>query len=120
MAPPFLIPSGVVTVNDLPFKTLLYRYFFFGWLFKDVNSADKFERMVAMQHNRRQASWLPVYMLRWAWWGLLFYGLGGGVELLFEAETLARCFYALSALCLSFTVTIATAWVGLTQRRDTA
>jgi hypothetical protein len=106
------------TVNELPFRTLLYRYFFFDWLFKDVNTQDGFERGLALQHNKRQAKWLPTYMLRWLWWGLFFYALGGLSELLLEAPNLARWLYAASAGCLAFSVATATAWVGLTQKQE--
>jgi hypothetical protein len=106
-------------VNELPFRTLLYRYFFFGWLFKDVNrDADMFERAAAMRHNRRMAGWLPKYMLRWLWWGLFFYGVAGLFEIVLEAPGFARVVYALSAACLSFTVPAAIAWVQLTQRSE--
>jgi hypothetical protein len=57
-------------------------------------------------------------MLRWLWWGLLFYGVAGLLELIFEAPGAARWFYAASAMCLGFTVTIVTTWVGLTQRHE--
>jgi hypothetical protein len=109
----------VPTVNDLPFRTLLYRYFFFGWLFKEVNaSGDLFERAAVLRHNRRMASWLPVYMLRWLWWGLMFYGIAGVAELVFEAPDGARLLYAASAICLSFSVPVVIAWVHLTQRQE--
>jgi hypothetical protein len=108
------------TVNELPFPTLLYRYFFFQWLFKDVelSGTGMFERAAVVRHNRRQANWLPTYMLRWLWCALLLYGLGSGCDLAFDATVAARWFYAASAMCVSFTITIATAWVGLTQRRE--
>ena len=107
-----------VTVTELPFRTLLYRYFFFGWLFKEVNVAgDMFERAAAVRHNRRMAAWLPTYMLRWLWWALLFYGLAGVTELMFEAHGAASLFYALSALCLTFSIPVAVVWVHLTQRQ---
>ena len=42
----------------MSFGTLLYRYFFFGWLFKDVNRGNLLERAAAWRHNREQARWL--------------------------------------------------------------
>lgn len=106
--------------SQLPLRTLVYRYFFFSWLFRDVGSGDAFQRGLAVQHNRRQARWLPTYMLRWAWWGLLFYAVGGFVEMTSESVWWARWFYAASAMCLSFIVTMGTAWVHLTQRGESA
>ena len=106
-------------MNELPFRTLLYRYFFFGWLFKEVNaSGDMFERAAVVRHNRRMAGWLPTYMLRWLWWALLFYGLAGFAELVFEARGGAQLFYALSAICLSCSIPVAIVWVDLTQRQE--
>lgn len=107
-------------MNELPFTTLLYRYFFFGWLFKDLGSGtdDPFQRAAIVRHNHRQAAWLPVYMLRWMWASLLLYGLAGAIELLFESPGMARWFYAGSAMCLGYVVSIVTAWFGLQQRRQ--
>lgn len=105
-------------MEELPFRTLLYRYFFFGWLFRQVDSSDMFERASVLRHNRRQAAWLPVYLLRWLWWALLFYGVAGLLELVFEAPGVARWFYAASAMCIGFTVTIVTTWLGMTQHHE--
>jgi hypothetical protein len=95
------------------FCSLLYRYFFFGWLFKDVGKGDVFQRAAAVRHNREQARWLPTYLMRWLWWGLGFYALGGVTELILEAATLSTFFYAAGSLCVPFTVAIAAAWIGL-------
>ena len=54
----------------------IYRYFFFGWLFRDADSGSDAERAIALRHNRDQAKWLPVYMRRWV--------VGGAVILAFE------------------------------------
>ena len=74
-------------MDEPAFRTLLYRYFFFDWLFKDVETGNVFERAAAVRHNREQARWLPVYVLRWLWWGLAFYALGSVAELILEATT---------------------------------
>ena len=107
------IEFGANTVNELPFRTLLYRYFFFGWLFRDMRPGNLFEIAAARRHNRQQARWLPVYMLRWAWLGLAFYAFAGLGEMLLLTPVEARWLYAASAMCLSVTVTTITAWVGL-------
>jgi hypothetical protein len=100
-------------VNELPFRTVLYRYFFFGWLFKDVAAGNLFERAAAARYNRQQARWLPTYVLRWLWLGLVFYAVAGFLELMLEAPALSMLFYAASAMSISFTVTIGVAWLGL-------
>ncbi|HSV48168.1 MAG TPA: hypothetical protein VLJ58_20425 [Ramlibacter sp.] len=100
-------------MNELPFHTLLYRYFFFGWLFKDTGDGSIFERAAIQRYNREQARWLPTYLLRWLWWGLLFYSLGQLMELVFEASLLITLFYAASSISIPFTVAIATTWLAL-------
>jgi len=100
-------------MQESSFCSLLYRYFFFGWLFKDVGSGDMFQRAAAVRYNREQARWLPTYMMRWLWWGLAFYGLGGVTELILGAETLSTFFYAAGSLSVPFNVAIAAAWIGL-------
>jgi hypothetical protein len=100
-------------VQEGSFCTLLYRYFFFGWLFKDVGQGDVFERAAAVRHNREQARWLPTYLMRWLWWGLAFYALGSLAELLLNAVTLSMLLYATGALSVPISVAIAAAWIGL-------
>jgi hypothetical protein len=100
-------------VQDPAFGSLLYRYFFFGWLFREVSSGNLFERAAAVRHNREQARWLPTYMLRWLWWGLLFYALGSLVDLAVPESLMATLLYALSSLTIPFNVAICAAWVGL-------
>ena len=104
----------------MPFRTLLYRYFFFGWLFRDPGGADDnlFERAAIQRHNRRQASWLPLYMLRWTCCALLLYCGGSVAELGDDGAVLHRLLYVASAGCASFAISIAVAWLGL--RRDLA
>ncbi len=43
----------------------LYRYFFYGWLFRDAHRGSSLERAAALRHNRTAARWLPTYLLRW-------------------------------------------------------
>lgn len=100
-------------MQELEFRTLLYRYFFFGWLFKDVTRGTLFERAAAWRHNREQARWLPVYLWRWMGWGLFFYGLGGVVEIILESPVLSMLFYVPSALSVPVGAVTLAAWVGL-------
>lgn len=46
-------------------REVVYRYFFYGWLFRDAESGSSFEQMAALRHNRDQARWLPLYLWRW-------------------------------------------------------
>ena len=61
--------------QPLPFTALLYRYFFFGWLYKDVSRGNMWERAAAWRHNREQAHWLLTYIRRWAILGVLMFCL---------------------------------------------
>lgn len=97
----------------MTFGTLLYRYFFFGWLFKDVNRGNLLERAAAWRHNREQARWLPTYMRRWLGCGLFFYSLGLMVEGLLHLPALSVVFYVPSALSVPVNAVIGAAWVGL-------
>ena len=46
----------------MPLRRLVYRYWFFGWLFEDVNRKGLFERAAAWRHNQEQARWLPTIL----------------------------------------------------------
>ena len=100
-------------VPTMSFGTLLYRYFFFGWLFKDVNRGNVLERSAAWRHNREQARWLPTYMRRWLWCGVCFYGLGGLAEYLLQAPGISVLFYVPSTLAVPVNAVIGAAWLGL-------
>lgn len=106
--------------HNVRFSTLLYRYFFFGWMFRDLDSCQDnlFQRAAAERHNRRQAAWLPTYMLRWLTVGVLLYGLAGALEMAFGECTSATCLYGACMLCVSGAVAIGVAWLGITRLRD--
>lgn len=100
-------------MQELTFHTLLYRYFFFEWLFLDVTQGSLIERSAAWRHNQSQAHWLPTYMRRWLWCAVLLYGLGGIVEILIGAPAVSALIYVPSALSVSVNAVIAAAWLGL-------
>ena len=100
-------------MQDLAFRTLLYRYFFFAWLFKDASQGSLLDRAAAWRHNRQQARWLLTYMRRWLWCGLVLYGIGNFVELMLDAPGLSAVFYVPGALSLPVNAVIATAWLAL-------
>jgi hypothetical protein len=95
------------------FSTLLYRYFFFGWLFKDASRGNVFERAAAWRYNRAQARWLPTYMRRWLGWGIACYAMGGIAESLLQAPGLSVLFYVPCALSVPVNAVIGAAWLGL-------
>lgn len=92
---------------------LLYRYFFFSWLFRDVNRGNMFERAAAWRHNQEQARWLPTYMRRWFWSGAVLYGAGWFVELVLGAPVLSAFFYVPGALSVPMNAVIVVIWLGL-------
>jgi hypothetical protein len=97
----------------MPFATLLYRYFFFGWLFRDASQGSVLERAAAWRHNRDQARWLPTYLRRWLFCGSLLYAVGAFVEVVLGAPLLSACLYVSSALSVPVNAVIAVAWLGL-------
>jgi hypothetical protein len=99
--------------EDVAFRTLLYRYFFFGWLYKDVSRGNVFERNAALRYNKENAHWLLTYMRRWLWCGLAFYALGGVAEWLLQAPGLSIMFYIPGALSVPINAVIGAAWLGL-------
>jgi hypothetical protein len=100
-------------MQESAFRTLLYRYFFFGWMFRDASRGNLLERAAAWRHNRAQAHWLFTYMRRWLFSGVLMYALGGFVELVLGAPVLSAFFYVPSALSVPMNAVIAVAWLGL-------
>lgn len=96
----------------MSFGTLLYRYFFFGWLFKDVNRGNLLERAAAWRYNQAQARWLPTYMWRWTGCAIVFYLLGGAAEAVFQSPLASVLFYVPSALSIPVNAVLAAAWVG--------
>jgi hypothetical protein len=100
-------------VEDLAFRTLLYRYFFFGWLFRDVSRGNVFERAAAWRYNQSQARWLPTYMRRWLGCCALLCGIGSFFELMLGAPGISLFFYVPGVMCVPVNTVICVAWLGL-------
>jgi hypothetical protein len=101
---------------ELRFRTLLYRFIFFDWLFHDVGSArTPFERHAATQHNRRMSKDLPVYLRRWSFLTLLDFALGCLVERALQATLLSAWFFTWTCITATGTIVITVAWIFLTQ-----
>lgn len=97
---------------ELPFKILLYRYFFFAWLFKDVNQGNIYERSVAWRHNKSQARWLPTYLKRWFFLNGIMYIFGALCEMLLQAPLLAALFFVPMAVGISVNTVIGVLIIG--------
>jgi len=94
----------------MPFSTLLYRYFFYGWLFRDAAHGNLWERSQAWRHNRDQSRWLPTYMRRWLVMGLVLFTLAIFVEFALASPTWSALFYVPSALVLPYNVVTGLCW----------
>ena len=105
-----LQPASLVPTT---FRQLLYRYWFFGWLFRDVNRANLLERAAAWRHNQHQARWLPTYLRRWAVMTLLCFGIAALVEHGVGAPALSAVFYVQAALGVTFNVVTSVMLLGL-------
>jgi hypothetical protein len=103
---------------DYSFWTLLYRFLFFDWLFRDVGAArDRIERHAAFQHNRRMRRHLPVYLRRWSFLTAVDFALGVLFEKVLQAGLLSAWFFTWSCVTLTGMVVIGVAWVILHNAR---
>lgn len=109
--PPSLAGPGPAA--PLPFRQLLYRYWFFGWLFRDVNRPSLFERAAAWRHNQDQVRWLPTYLRRWAVFTVLCLAVGVVVEHGLRAQTLSAVFYVQAILGVTFNAVTSALLLGL-------
>jgi hypothetical protein len=99
-------------VQSTTFAQLLYRYWFYGWLFADVNRGSLFERDAAIRHNRSCSRWLPVYLRRWTLLGALTYAMGWGLEQHAPAP-LALLLFCTCVLTVPVNAVTLAAWIGL-------
>ena len=111
-------PASVAAPAELPFRTLLYRFMFFDWLFRDLGAArDLYERHAAWQHNRRMCVYLPTYLRRWSFLTFFDFGLGCLFERLLQASLVSAWFFTWSCVTLSGMVVISVAWLLLANSR---
>ena len=94
------------------FAQLLYRYWFYGWLFRDVNRGTLFERAAALRYNRSRSVWLPTYLRRWTMLGVLCFGIGWVAEAA-ASTPFALLFFFVCVLTVPVNVVTLAAWIGL-------
>lgn len=99
-----------------PLWHLVYRYWFWGWLFLDANTGDLLRRAAAWRHNVRQRAHLPVYMRRWLAALVVSTAVAIGIETLLEARIAAAVFYTGAVLCSVVQVIAGIAWAFLRER----
>lgn len=111
-------PSRHDSVAEIPFRTLLYRFMFFEWMFADLSAArDLFERHAALQHNRHMCRYLPVYLRRWSVLTACDFGLGMLFERALQASLLSAWFFTWSCVSLTAMVIISVAWIFLSNAK---
>ena len=112
------IQEPVAAHAEMPFRTLLYRFFFFGWMFRDVTrTGNPFERHAVLQHNRRMSMYLPTYLRRWSFMTAFDFGLGFLFERVLQASLLSAWFFTWSCVTLTGMVVISVAWLILSNAK---
>ena len=96
-----------------PFLSLLYRYFFFDWLFQDVTRGTLLERAAAWRFNCESRRHLLVYLRRWIFVFVAGYALGVLFEHACELYYAAACFYSSSCVSASVIFIILLSWFTL-------
>lgn len=102
---------------ESPFGQTLYRFLFFGWLFRDVSAArNLYERHAAREHNRRMSRYLPVYMRRWSVLATFDFVLGFLFERVLSATMLSALFFTGSCVTVTGILVMTVIWVFLAAR----
>jgi len=114
-APPVPIPPAIAIAHE-PLWHLVYRYWFWGWLFLDVNSGDLLRRAAAWRHNVRQRVHLPVYMRRWLAALVVTGTVAVAIETALDARVAAALFYTGAVMCSLVQVIAGIAWAFLRER----
>jgi hypothetical protein len=90
--------------------SILHRFFFYGWLFRDASSGTFLERAAAWAHNREQSKWLPTYLRRWLLIGALLLAMAAFCESVLASPVLAASFCVLTTASVAFEVVTAACW----------
>lgn len=101
---------------SVPFRKLLYRFFFFGWLFKDASKGNLWERSSALQHNKEQARWLPTYMRRVTVTAMGIFAMALLCELVLLSPVLSALFYVPSIMAVPYNAVAVLAWLFLSHQ----
>lgn len=98
------------------FLSLLYRFYFFDWLFADIDQAKSLiERHAAWSHNFEMRKYLPAYLRRWGALGFAALLTGSLCDRVFEAELAASCCYTGFSVTIAVMAVIAAAWLMLAR-----
>lgn len=102
--------------SESSFARLLYRYWFFGWLFRDASRGTRFEREAALRHNLERAHWLPTYIRRWIVLGGLCYACGAMLESI-GLDAVAPMAFVSACLAVSVLAVTSASWLVLSRGR---
>jgi hypothetical protein len=101
--------------ND-SFFSLLYRFYFFDWLFADMAQAKGLlERRAVWRHNLEMRKYLPVYLRRWGALAVAAFLTGSLCDRVFEAELVASCCFTGFSVTLGVMTIIAASWLLLAR-----
>jgi len=106
-------PSSNPGHSPEPLGVLLYRYFFFEWLFRDASHGSPLERAAAWRFNRQMRRYLPTYLRRWAIVVVLSYVLGVWFDRVLLLDYAGTFLYCVSSLSIAMSALIMRAWLGL-------
>ena len=93
--------------------SLLYRYFFFSWLFRDVDRGDCLERNAAWRYNQAHSHWLLIYLKRWVVLALAVFAVASLSSLVFAGHWICIPFYVMFSVAIPISSVIVVAWLGL-------
>lgn len=98
------------------FRSLLYRFFFFDWLFADLNRAQTLlERHAAWRHNREMRKYLPTYLRRWCCVASGAFAGGSLCERVWESQIAASCCFTGFTVTLAVMAVIVACWLFLAR-----
>lgn len=100
-------------MNQENTPSLLYRYFFFAWLFRDAGRGSWLERSAAWRYNKAHSHWLLTYLKRWVVIDFSAFAAGLLSSLVFQAHWISVPFYVLFSVAIPVSSVIVVTWVGL-------
>ena len=91
-------------------ESIPYKFWFYGWLFKDASKGTLWERSAAIRHNRANAHWLLLYMRRWLFMMATFFAVAVVCEVILGHPGISAFFYVPSILTIPYNVVTVVAW----------
>ena len=104
--------TGIAT-PPRPLAVTLYRYLFYGWLFRRADTGSALERAAALRHNRQRAHWLGTYLRRWLVGAALIVAAEAATSRLLESTLLSAALAVALVLVVVFMVVTAVCWTSL-------